>query len=124
MPRRGLRAGGHLGYRGFGEAPILDGGDPRGGGDGVHRPGRLQRLDAPGVIADQTAEPQAGYREELGEGPRDPEPSVDHICDADPWTKSAKASSTTRMAPASTTRAATSSTTPRSSSSPVGLFGL
>ena len=41
-----------------------------------------------------------------------------------PGTKSAKASSTTRTAPASTTRSATSSTSPRSSSSPVGLFGL
>ena len=58
---------------------------PRGGGDRVHRPGRLQGLDPRGIVADQTAEPQAGYREELGEGPRDPEPSVDHIRDADLW---------------------------------------
>src|SRR5215204_4636255 len=41
-----------------------------------------------------------------------------------PGTKSAKASSTMRTAPASSTRAATSSTSPRPSESPVGLFGL
>ena len=85
MPRRGLRAGGPPRLSRLRRSCY-----PR----RRRSPRRRRRssparkaagLDAPGIVADQTAEPQAGYREELGEGPRDPEPSVDHICDADLW---------------------------------------
>src|SRR5215211_4308831 len=78
-----LAQAGHLPHGGLREFRVPGGGDPRGGGDGVHGPRRLERLDALGIVTDETAEPQTGYREELGERSCDPQFLVDHRCDAD-----------------------------------------